>query len=70
MTKNSAIRRDTSVVTLAFTWRFGKPAKTQTRSSGADDEIQRVERVVLNPGRKRNFISQVLITRQKIEALR
>jgi iron complex outermembrane receptor protein len=36
------IRRDSRVVTLAFTWRFGNPGKAQTRNSGADDEIQRV----------------------------
>ena len=36
------IRRDSRVITLAFTWRFGKPAKVQTHSGGADDEIQRV----------------------------
>ncbi len=37
------LRRDTRVITLALTWRFGKPLKTARRSSGsAGDEIQRV----------------------------
>lgn len=36
------IRRDSRVVTLAFTWRFGKPLKTVKRNSGADTEIERV----------------------------
>ena len=35
------IRRDTRVVTLAFTWRFGKPLKTIKRSSGAEAEMER-----------------------------
>ena len=36
------IRRDSRVITLSFTWRFGKPLKTIKRSSGAEDEIERV----------------------------
>ncbi len=35
-------RRDSKVITLAFTYRFGKPLKTIRRSSGAEDEMQRV----------------------------
>lgn len=36
------IRRDSRVITLSFTYRFGKPLKTIKRGGGADDEIQRV----------------------------
>lgn len=37
------LRRDTRVVTLSFTYRFGKAYKTIKRSAGsADDEMQRV----------------------------
>lgn len=36
------IRGDTRVFSIGFTWRFGKPVKTIKRSSGADDEMQRV----------------------------
>lgn len=36
------IRRDSRVITLAFTWRFGGTMKSQIRHSGADDEIERV----------------------------
>ncbi len=37
------LRRDSRVVNLSFTWRFGKPLKTTRRTSGgAADEIQRV----------------------------
>lgn len=35
-------RRDSRVITLAFTYRFGKPLKAIRRSSGAEDEMQRV----------------------------
>ena len=41
------IHRDSRVVTLAFSWRFGKPLKAIKRSSGANEEIERVERVVI-----------------------
>ncbi|MDE3251501.1 MAG: TonB-dependent receptor [Bacteroidota bacterium] len=37
------LRRDTRVINIAFTWRLGKPLKTQHRSTGgAKDEIDRV----------------------------
>ncbi|MBS1745418.1 MAG: TonB-dependent receptor [Bacteroidetes bacterium] len=36
------IRRDSRVFTVAFTWRFGKPIKTIKHSSGATDEMERV----------------------------
>ena len=36
------IRRDSRVFSIGLTWRFGKPAKTIRHSSGADDEMQRV----------------------------
>jgi iron complex outermembrane receptor protein len=38
------LKRDSRVVTLSFTWRFGKPAKAMPKRSGggAGDEIQRV----------------------------
>ena len=37
------LRRDSRVVNVSFTWRFGKPLKTTRRASGgAADEIQRV----------------------------
>ena len=38
------LTRDSRVVTLAFTWRFGKPLKSAARRSGgsAGEEIQRV----------------------------
>ncbi len=35
------IRRDSRVITLAFTYRFGKPLKAVKRSNGAEDEMQR-----------------------------
>lgn len=36
------IRRDTRVISLSFTYRFGKPLKTIKRSSGAEAEMERV----------------------------
>ena len=36
------IHRDSRVFTIAFAWRFGKPAKTIKHSSGADDDIESV----------------------------
>jgi outer membrane receptor protein involved in Fe transport len=36
------IRRDSRVLTVAFTYRFGKQLKTIQRNNGAEDEIQRV----------------------------
>jgi outer membrane receptor protein involved in Fe transport len=37
------LRRDTRVVNLSFTWRFGKPLKTTRKAGGAaTDEMQRV----------------------------
>lgn len=36
------IRRDSRVITLAFTYRFGKPLKSVKRSNGAEEEMQRV----------------------------
>jgi hypothetical protein len=36
------IHRDSRVITIAFTYRFGKLFKTIKRSSGAEDEIERV----------------------------
>jgi hypothetical protein len=34
------LTRDSRVVTLAFSWRFGKPLKGATRKAGASDEIK------------------------------
>jgi outer membrane receptor protein involved in Fe transport len=36
------IRRDSRVVTLSFSYRFGKPLKAVSRGTGAEDEMQRV----------------------------
>ncbi len=35
------IRRDSRVITLAFSYRFGKPLKAVKRGNGAEDEMQR-----------------------------
>lgn len=36
------IKRDSRVITLAFTYRFGKPLKAVRRSNSAEEEVQRV----------------------------